>query len=75
MLRTVKSKDVTLSTQLKCGCKFVGDGKRLPTVDSYRKIIKSNFLLAWDSKLQGYYTRKLQQNINIIIFMHLKCKH
>jgi len=45
----------------------VGDGKRLPVVDSYRKIIKSNFLLAQDSKLQAYYTRKLQQNVNIII--------
>jgi hypothetical protein len=44
MSKTVKSKDVTLSTQLQCGCKFVGDGKRLPTVDSYRKIIRYIFI-------------------------------
>ena len=50
----------------------MGDGKRLPTVDSYRKITKSNFLLAWDSKLQGYYTRKLQQNVNTV-FARIIC--
>jgi hypothetical protein len=74
-VKECNSKDVTLSTESQCGCKFVGDGKRFPTVDSHRKIMVSNCLLAQDRKRQVYYTRKLQQNVNIITFMHIKCKH